>query len=99
MRTGYPWWLRPFMQRDVLAITIGRRIYVSAEVGGSTLERLLRHEMVHVRQMQRLGVVRFLWRYLREYVAHRRAGLEAAAAYRSVSFEREAFAAEESEPV
>src|SRR2546423_805801 len=29
VRAPFPWWLRPFVMRDVAAITIGRRIYLS----------------------------------------------------------------------
>jgi len=92
---SFPWWLRPFLQRGVVAITLGRRIYVSARITGEELQRLLRHELVHVGQINRLGIVRFYWRYVREYVALRRSGLKSFEAYRRVSFEQEAAAAEE----
>jgi len=90
----YPWWLRVILMRGVVAITIGRRIYVAADVAEQHLEQLLRHELVHVRQVGRLGLLRFYWRYLAEFVALRRRGLSAAEAYRNISFEREAVAAE-----
>src|SRR6266511_1361173 len=45
----YPWWLRVILMRGVVAITIGRRIYVAADVAEQHLEQLLRHELVHVR--------------------------------------------------
>lgn len=44
--------------------------------------------------MSDLGLLRFVWRYLREYVRNRLSGMPADAAYRNISFEREAFAAE-----
>ena len=91
----FPFWLRPFLQRRVIAITLGRRIYVSAQVTGGELERLLRHELKHVEQVNRLGILRFYWRYVREYIALRRSGLKSFEAYRQVSFEQEAAAAEE----
>jgi hypothetical protein len=91
----FPWWLQPFLQRGVVAITLGRRIYVSARITGEELQRLLRHELVHVEQIKRLGIVRFYFRYVREYVALRRSGLKSFEAYRRVSFEQEAAAAEE----
>jgi hypothetical protein len=93
--TDFPWWLRPFLQRGVVAITLGRRIYVSARVTGEHLERLLRHEIAHVEQINRLGVFRFYFRYVREYIALRRSGLKSYDAYRKISFEEEATAAEE----
>lgn len=95
---GYPWWLRPFLDRNVVAITLGRRVYLSPSLvfrASEELERLLRHELAHVEQVARHGLLRFLYLYGREYVALRRSGLPAEAAYRRVSFEAEAFAAEE----
>ena len=94
VRPRYPWWLRPFLMRGVVAITLGRRVYLAAGTAESGVEALLRHELVHVRQMARLGLVRFYWRYLAEYISLRRRGLSSAEAYRSISFEAEAFAAE-----
>ena len=94
VRLCYPWWLRPFLMRGVVAITLGRRVYLAAGTAESEIELLLRHELVHVQQIARLGLVRFYWRYLAEYIALRRRGLSSAEAYRSVSFEAEAFAAE-----
>ncbi|HEX3108656.1 MAG TPA: DUF4157 domain-containing protein, partial [Thermoanaerobaculia bacterium] len=83
--------------RGVAAITIGRRIWVDvgwASARPDGLKSVLRHELVHVRQMRDLGLLRFLWRYLREYFRNRLAGMSSGDAYRNISFEREAFAAE-----
>src|SRR3954454_12027694 len=93
---GYPWWLRPFLHRNAIAITLGRRIYIAAE---HVSDALLRHELVHVRQAGELGMARFLWRYVAEYVRNRRRGMTHDAAYRAISFEAEAFAAEDEQPV
>ena len=95
LRVGYPWWLRLFLLRGVAGITLGRRIYVAPHIAGFELERLVRHELAHVRQIATLGLVRFYWRYAVEYVRNRRSGMSSAAAYRNISFEKEAFAAEE----
>lgn len=95
---GYPWWLRLFLARGVIAITLGRRVYLSACVlGGSehSLERLMRHELAHVAQMRRHGVPRFLWRYVLEFLRNYRREGSFHAAYRHISFEVEAAAAEE----
>lgn len=47
------------------AITVGRTIYVSGSVEEFTSnKRWLRHEMAHVAQYDRLGVVEFLKRYI-----------------------------------
>ena len=97
VRIGFPWWMRPFLMRNVAAITIGRRIWVDVRLASASpdgLESVLHHELVHVRQMRDLGLIRFGWRYLREYVRNRLGGMSAADAYRNISFEREAFAAE-----
>lgn len=90
----FPWWLRPFLSRGVIAITLGRRIYVSAGDAQIDLEQLLRHELVHIQQIVRLGFFRFYWLYFREYISLRRRGLSPSEAYQRISFETEAFAAE-----
>jgi hypothetical protein len=94
LRIGYPWWLAPLLMHGVLGITLGRRIYLSASVAEERLERLLRHELAHVRQIERVGLLPFYWRYLVEYLRYRRAGLPSPEAYRRISFEREAEEAE-----
>ncbi len=92
VRVGYPRWL--LLPRNVLAITIGRRIWIARELPPAELDALLRHELVHVRQMEQYGVTRFLLRYLGEYAANRLRRMGHDAAYRAISFEREAFDAE-----
>ena len=91
IRFGYPWWLRPMLLRGVAGITLGRRVYLAE---WADVERSLRHELVHVRQIARIGLLTFYWRWLREYVANRRSGMSSDEAYRRISFEEEAFAAE-----
>src|SRR5689334_16962550 len=84
LRFRYPWWLRPFLMRGVIGITLGRRIYFSPAMLArppAEVERLVRHELAHVRQVNRLGLLRFLWQYAKEYLRHRRAGLSSAEAY------------------
>jgi hypothetical protein len=89
----YPWWLRPFILRGVAGITLGRRIYIE----GGDPEGILRHELVHVDQIARLGLLRFYWVWIREYVEHRSRGFSSAESYRRISLEIEAFAAEREE--
>ncbi|MEO8216836.1 MAG: DUF4157 domain-containing protein [Acidobacteriota bacterium] len=94
---GYPFWLRVFLLSGVVAITLGRRIYVSPRVAARSadaVERLIRHELAHVRQWSRLGLFRFAIRYLGDYLRLRRSGLAAQAAYRAIPFEVEAREAE-----
>ena len=95
LRIGYPWWLKPFLARDVIAITLGRRIYVRELLEGAKFERLLRHELAHVRQVERLGLLVFLWRYVSEFVRNWVRLRSTAMAYAAISFEIEARAAEE----
>ena len=98
IRIGFPFWLAPFMARNVLAITLGRRIYLSRhlmETGRERLEATLRHELEHVRQVQQHGFIRFLCIYLRDYVQLRRQGLSSAVAYAAIPFEIEAKEAED----
>ena len=93
---GFPWWLRPFLFRNVIAITINRRIYVAKGLVGIERERILVHERVHVDQIARVGFLRFCLRYLREYVRNRWAGMPPHEAYRRISFEQEALIIEHS---
>jgi hypothetical protein len=98
VRVGYPWWLRPFLARDVIGITLGRRIYLSHRIAARTdasLERLLRHELVHVAQVNRLGLFRFLFAYVTEFLRHFWRVRSVSRAYRLISFEIEAYAAEQ----
>ena len=90
VRVGYPWWLRPWLFRDVAAITLGRTIYMRKHS-----ERLLRHELVHVRQVNTHGLFLFLWRYGTEFLGHLRRERNVTRAYRRISFEVEAWAEEE----
>lgn len=97
IRMGFPWWLRPWMARDVAGITLGRRIFLTKGIVARTngeVDALLRHELVHVRQTIRLGLLRFLVLYLGEYVRNLSRGMSLSDAYRNISFEREACAAE-----
>jgi len=98
VRVGYPWWLRPWLMRGVVAVTLGRTIYVSeraAARSGESLGRLLRHELVHVRQVTELGLLLFFWRYATEFLRHLRRERNMTRAYRMISFEVEAWAEEE----
>jgi Domain of unknown function (DUF4157) len=99
VRLGYPWWLRPFLMRGVIAITLGRRVFLSGaltERSAEYLDRLLRHELAHVRQVNRHGLFGFLTRYVAEFVKHLLATRSVNAAYDRISFEVEARAEEES---
>jgi hypothetical protein len=97
---GYPWWLRPWLARDVVAITLGRTIYLAdrfAHAAEEPLMRLVRHELAHVRQVNRLGLPVFLARYLWEFARNLGRLRSFRRAYDEISFEVEARGAEESE--
>jgi hypothetical protein len=70
------------------ATTLGRFIFVREQAAGSP--RLIRHELVHVRQWHRLGIVGFLARYLGTYVRWRVRRYPHKAAYRRIPLEIEA---------
>lgn len=91
VRLRYPWWLRTVLMRGVAGITLGRRIYLAE---GVDIARSLRHELVHVRQIARVGLIRFYLLWLHEYVSNRVSGMSPDEAYRQISFEREAFGEE-----
>jgi hypothetical protein len=94
---GFPWWLRPFLPADVVAITVIRTVYLSPLLAVWSTERreaIFRHELVHVEQGLRLGTVGFAARYLGEYLLHRWRGLDGRRAYEAISFEVEARLAE-----
>lgn len=70
------------------AITLGRLVIVRRSAAGD--ERLMRHELVHVRQWQELGVVRFLVNYLGAYLQGRWRGHGHRDAYRRIPLEVQA---------
>ena len=74
--------------RGSSAITIGS--VVSVRRRSSADERLLAHELVHVRQWRELGVVGFLVRYVGSYLRWRVRGYGHWAAYRRIPLEVEA---------
>lgn len=88
-----PRWLARLWGRDISAMTLRTTIYVRADVldrDPATLGSLIVHELVHVQQWSRLGMVRFLWSYLIVYVRGRLTGLSHRAAYRAIPLEVEA---------
>ena len=80
----------PVLSPGMAGMTLGRLILVLRDDDLSGRRILLAHELVHVEQYAELGMVPFLWRYLREYFVnlwrlrnHRRA-------YLAISLEVEA---------
>lgn len=88
-RHGDHWrWIGGLVPPGASAITIGR--VISVRTGAAANERLLRHELVHVEQWRRLGVVGFLRRYLGAYLVWRLRGHGHWDAYRRIPLEVEA---------
>lgn len=54
--------------------------------------RLLNHERIHLRQQMELLIIPFYLWYFISYLCHRARGKKHPAAYRSIIFEREAYA-------
>lgn len=79
------------------AITLRRLIIVRRRSAGD--ERLMRHELAHVRQWHEHGVFGFLRRYLGAYVRARLRGADHRAAYRAIPLEVEAEAEAGSGPL
>lgn len=52
---------------------------------------IVRHELVHLKQIKKNGIIKFYSRYLLEYFIGRKNGLSHFEAYKNISFEREAF--------
>jgi hypothetical protein len=88
---GYRLWVGGPVPPGADGITIGQTVIVRKQVTHShTFDHLLRHELTHVEQYRDLGTVRFLSRYVGEYLAGRRAGKSHRQAYLDISFEQEA---------
>jgi hypothetical protein len=85
---GYRRWIGGPVPPGAAAITLGRLIIVRARAAGDL--HLLRHELVHVEQWRRLGVVRFLARYLGAYLRWRLRAHGHRAAYLRIPLEVEA---------
>ena len=87
-RPGHHLWVGGPVPPGAAAITLGRLVVVRARAAGD--ERLLRHELVHVAQWARLGVLGFLARYVGSYLWWRAHGHGHLSAYRRIPLEVEA---------
>jgi hypothetical protein len=85
--------LRRLWRHGIRGVTHGRFVLVDPEVMRGDRDRLARlvvHELIHVRQYQAAGYLRFVLSYLKEYWLGRLGGKSAQQAYRDISHEREA---------
>jgi hypothetical protein len=87
-REGYWRWIGGPVPPGAAAITLGPLIIVRARAAGDA--HLLRHELVHVEQWRRLGLVGFPVRYLGSYARWRLRGHGHRAAYLRIPLEVEA---------
>lgn len=92
-------WIARFAPISVRAMALGRHLYFDGDVDPDSVDGIatIGHELVHVSQWRRAGVVRralapvsFAARYVGEYAANRLRGMSKCDAYRSIHFEREA---------
>jgi hypothetical protein len=85
--------LRFLWNEPVAAMTVMHRVYVDPrlfDADPDTLARLILHELVHVRQWNDAGPVRFLVRYVGDYLRARLGGRNHQDAYRAIRYEVEA---------
>ena len=85
---GHLLWVGGPVPPGAAAMTLGRLVIVRTRSAGN--QRLLRHELVHVEQWGRLGVVGFLARYLASYAFWRAHAHGHWSAYRRIPLEVEA---------
>jgi hypothetical protein len=85
----------PFLAPGFHGMTVGRLILVLRDDDRSGKRTLLAHELAHVEQYHRLGVVRFLGRYVGEYARNVMRLRSHRKAYLAIPLEAEARAAAE----
>jgi hypothetical protein len=86
-RDGYRLWVGGPVPKGADGITLGSLVIVRE---GKDTPYLLRHELVHVRQWRRYGVVGFSVRYAAHYLLWRMRGKDHLGAYRRIPMEIEA---------
>jgi hypothetical protein len=90
-RIKYRHWIFKLpLARHYRGMVIGRTILFK----GSEMEiplKLLRHELIHIEQIERIGITRFYCTYFRDYLANLWRFRNHDTAYRSIPFEQEAY--------
>ena len=85
--------IRVLWRSGVRGVTLWRLVLADPDLFDEEPDQLARfvvHELVHVRQFVDLGYVRFMFRYLREYLKGRLRGQGHRTAYLQISAEQEA---------
>ena len=85
-----PWLVRIITLGFARAITLFPFVFINLAEDKKD-ERLMNHEWIHLRQQIELFVIPFYVFYLGEYILRRASGKSHREAYRSISFEQEAF--------
>lgn len=80
----------PFLLPAVDGLTIGRWVLLRGDRIDHRTSKLIAHELVHVRQFAELGAVRFVWRYVSEYLTNLVRVRSHRQAYENISLEIEA---------
>ncbi len=80
----------PWLPGSARGLTLGRFVLLTDDVDRVGRSTLLAHELVHVEQYARFGVLGFLGRYVAEYLRLRVRGLDHRDAYLDLAMEREA---------
>ncbi|MGD9656395.1 MAG: hypothetical protein AB7U61_01945 [Methylocystis sp.] len=91
LRLRYRHWIFKLpLARNYRGMVVGRTILFKGDESDVS-PTLLRHELVHQEQIDRHGVARFYFIYLRDYLVNLYRLRDHDAAYRNIPFEREAF--------
>ena len=79
-----------YWMRNISAVTLARCIVFTTPMDfANTFVR--RHEMVHIAQIERDGILRFWLHYLQQYAAARGKGLDHSTAYYAIDYEADAY--------
>lgn len=93
-----PAWFRMLWAKGIVAVCMPWSIYVHPEIMErfergdrvDSIATLMAHELTHLEQYRRLGLIRHTIRYVGDYLLGRRRGLRHWDAYRAIGLEREA---------
>ncbi|MFO1102026.1 MAG: hypothetical protein U1E20_03860 [Methylocystis sp.] len=93
-RVRYRHWIFKLpLARNYRGMVVGRTILFKGDES-EVSKTLFRHELIHQEQIDRHGVARFYFIYLRDYLTNLSRCRDHDAAYRNIPFEKEAFECE-----
>lgn len=76
------------------AVTLGR-VVIFRDENALAMPQIRRHELIHIRQLEETGALRFYATYAKDYLAARARGADHRTAYRGIRWESAAYADEE----